>query len=315
MSKIIDDLRSKWDSKVQFEDEMARYLSICFTHPQEWFLGWSTDRQKELVLVTQDSSKLADASSSKFIKVTERKTEQDKYLLCFTLVDESVYEVFLKLCEDLIEQVKEINNVRNAQNIVLERFQLWKRMLERQTLSMESYKGVLGELLLIRDLLHKGHDALEILNGWTGPEFTEQDFVFPASWYEVKAVTSGAMVVTISSAGQLDHPGEGFLCVYHLDKQATESPDALSAKKVADLIKEKYLRYNSEALQLFEEKLFQYEYATMVVEDVFWFSYSHHVMFSIADDFPKLTHDMKRVEMQSVKYTLILSALEKWRIQ
>ena len=128
MSKIIEDLRAKWDSNVQFDDEVARYLSICFTHPQEWFLGWSTDNQKELVLVTQDSSKLADTSSSKFIKVTERKTEQDKYFLCFTLIDESVYEVFLKLCEDLIEQVKEVINVRNAQNIVLERFQLWKRM-------------------------------------------------------------------------------------------------------------------------------------------------------------------------------------------
>ena len=275
MSKIIEDLRAKWDSNVQFDDEVARYLSICFTHPQEWFLGWSTDNQKELVLVTQDSSKLADTSSSKFIKVTERKTEQDKYFLCFTLIDESVYEVFLKLCEDLIEQVKEVINVRNAQNIVLERFQLWKRMLERQTLSLESDKGVLGELLLIRDLLHEGHDALEVLNGWTGPEFTEQDFVFPTSWYEVKAVTSGAMIVTISSAGQLDHPGEDS-CVSIILTNRLLNPRCPLGKN-GQFITRNIFERQCRVLQLFEDKLFQYEYAAMVLEDTFWFSYSHRV--------------------------------------
>lgn len=315
MSKIIDDLRAKWDAEVQFENEATRYLSICFTHPQEWFLGWSPDNKKELILVTRDSSKLVDASSSKYIRISERKIEKDKYLLCFTLNDESVYEVFLKLCEDLIEQVKEVSNAKNAQNLVIERFQLWKRMLEKRSLSSETYKGVLGELLLIRDLLHEGRSAIEVVNAWTGPEYTEQDFVLNDAWYEAKAVTSAAMVVSISSAGQLDHPGNGYLCVYYIDKQATESSDALSVKRIADLLKEKYLNDDIEALQVFEDKLFQYEYAMMTAEDVFWFSYSHHAKFEISDDFPKLTHEMKRSEMQSVKYTLILSALEKWRIQ
>ena len=66
---------------------------------------------------------------------------------------------------------------------------------------------------------------------------------------------------------------------------------------------------------LLKDKLYQYEYADLILEDEFWFKYTHRSKFVINEDFPKLTHDMKRVEMQSVKYTLILSALEKWRIQ
>ena len=73
----------------------------------------------------------------------------------FTLIDESVYEVYLKLCKDLIEQSKDETNTSRAQKIVLERFSLWKKMLERKPLSVDEYKGVLGELLLISDLFRK----------------------------------------------------------------------------------------------------------------------------------------------------------------
>lgn len=315
MNRILDELRTKWDLKAQFKSETNRYLAIYNSHAQEWYLGWSVDKRKELILVTRDTSKLSDVASSRFITISERKIEQQKYLLCFTLIDESVYEVYLKLCEDLIEQVKEETNTSRAQKIVLERFNLWKKMLERKPLSVDEYKGVLGELLLIRDLLQEGIPAVEVINAWTGPEFTEQDFVFPSSWYEAKAVTSGAMVVTINSAGQLDHPGDGWLCVYHLDKQQNEGVEELSIKKLVELLRKEFLSKDAEAQLLFDEKLYQFEYAPLTLEDNFWFTFSHKSLFKVTEDFPKLTHSMKRSEMQSIKYNLILSALEPWRVQ
>lgn len=140
MNRILDELRTKWDVKPQFENETNRYLAIYNSHAQEWYLGWSVDKRKELMLVTRNTSKLSDVASSRFITISERKVGQQKYLLCFTLIDESVYEVYLKLCEDLIEQVKEETNTSRAQKIVLERFSLWKKMLERKPLSVDEYK-------------------------------------------------------------------------------------------------------------------------------------------------------------------------------
>ena len=217
MSKLIDELRNKCATHSHLANDVSRYLLINPTDPQEWLLGWDSNKNKELIFVTRNSSKLSANASSRYIRITEKRVEEHKYLLTFTLVDETVYEVYLKLCEDLIEEVRGVNNNREAQKIILVRFELWKRMLERPARSMVFHKGVLGELLMIRELLDVGIPALEVLGAWTGPEFTEQDFVFHETWYEVKAVTTGAMVVTISSAGQLDHPGDGFLYVYHLD--------------------------------------------------------------------------------------------------
>ncbi len=313
MNKIIEELKKKWDLNPRFENESNRYLAIYNSHAQEWILGWSPDRKKELILVTKRSSNLSDVASSRFIKISERKVEQEKYLLYFTLMDESVYEVYLKLCSDLIEQVEDESNTIRAQKIVLERFNLWKKMLEKKTLSVDQYKGVLGELLFIKDLLKKDVPAEEILTAWTGPEYTEQDFVFSSEWFEVKAVSSGAMVVTINSAGQLDHPGYGHLIVYYLDKQSRKTSESISIKKIIQNIKEDFLGDDFTSQQLFDDKLRKYNYDILTLEDTYWFIYSSKSTFAISEDFPKLTRSIKRSEIQSIKYNLILSALEPWR--
>ena len=152
------------------------------------------------------------------------------------------------------------------------------------------------------------------MNAWTGPEYTEQDFVFIEKWYEVKAVSSGAMVVKISSAGQLDHPGQGVLSVFFLDKDHVPSDVLISVKIIVSELKSKWLANDSEAISLFEEKLFQFGYLVFCLEDTFWFKLVHVIHYRVDKDFPKLTHAMKRTEMQSVKYTLTLAALEPWRL-
>lgn len=315
MSKIIEELKERWDGGLHVKDKSTRYLAIYNTHTQEWLLGWSSDKKKELILVTPRSSNISEGASSRYIKISERIIEQNKFLLYFTLMDDSAYEVYLKLCEDLIEQVREEIDTLKAQKIVLERFNLWKKMLESKPFTIDQHKGALGELLLIKDLLEKDYPAAEILEAWTGPEYTEQDFVFPFQWYEVKTVSSGAMVVTISSAGQLDHPGQGYLVVYHLDNQSHEKPESISIKKIVHELKNEYLENDFTAQRLFEYKLHKYNYDILALEDKYWFTYSHRTSFTISEDFPKLTHAVKRPEMQSIKYNLILSALEPWRDQ
>lgn len=309
---ILDNLRMKWNENNPKTNE-ARYLAIYTTHFQEWFLGWTENGNKELVLLTQASAKITENFSSRFISITERKAQTGKYFLSFVLMDESVYDVYLKLCEDLIEQLKEIKDSSIALKVVLERFRLWQRMLEKKRVSDSVYKGLLGELIILQELIKEGNKPFDVINAWTGPEFTEQDYVFPFKWYEVKAVTSGAMVVTINSAGQLDHPGDGWLCVVLLDKDSPKTKDSISVKSYFDHLKTTLLNNNPKAIQLLEDKLIQFEYYILAQDDVFWFKYIRTLRYKVTEDFPKLTHEIKRMEMQSIKYNLNIVALEKWR--
>lgn len=310
--KILDNLRMKWnegDPNLQ----KTKYLAIYTTHFQEWFLGWTEDGNKELILLTHSSAKISDNFSSRYILITERKAKTGKFFLSFVLMDESVYEVYLKLCEDLIEQLKEIKDTSIALKVVLERFRLWQKMLEKKKVSDSVYKGLLGELIMLQNLIEEGNKPVDVINAWTGPEFTEQDFVFPSKWYEVKAVTSGAMIVTINSAGQLDHPGEGWLYVYLLDKDTPKTKDSISVKSYLTYLKTRILNNDPNTIQLLEDKLIQFEYYILAQEDIFWFKHIRTLRYKITEDFPKLTHEIKRMEMQSIIYNLNIVALEKWR--
>jgi hypothetical protein len=305
-------LRKQWD--IGEPESTNKYRAIFTSHRQEWFLGWTAEGRKELVLATKMSAKLSDSVSSQSISLQETKIASNKYLLYFILIDESVYEVYLKLCEDLIEQLESVEDSNIALKIVLERFRLWKNMLGKKNVSDEVYKGLLGELLMIRELIKQGDNPSDVMKAWTGPEYTEQDFVFAEKWYEVKAVSSGAMIVKISSAGQLDHPGKGVLSVFFLDKEHTPSDVLISVKTITSELKTNWLSNDPEALSIFEEKLFQFEYLVFCLEDTFWFNFIHVIQYRIEDEFPMLTHAMKRSEMQSVKYSLTLAALEPWRL-
>lgn len=312
--RILNNLRSKWDEGSP-NVQNTKYLAIYTTHFQEWFLGWTEDGNKELVLLTPTSAKISEASSSRLITITEKKTQTGKYFLSFVLKDESVYDVYLKLCEDLIEQLKEIKDNSIALKVVLERFRLWQKMLEKRRVSDSIYKGLLGELIMLQELIKEGNKTVDVINAWTGPEFTEQDFVFPSKWYEVKTVTSGAMTVTINSAGQLDHPGDGWLCIYLLDKESPKTKDSISVKSFLENLKTTVLRDDSHAIRLLEDKLIQFEYYVLTQEDAFWFKYIRTLRYKVTDDFPKLTHEIKRKEMQAIKYNLNIVALEKWRVK
>lgn len=314
MTSILNSLREKWDLDERGGQDLDRHLAIFFGHTQEWFLGWDIGGKRQLVLVTHKSSHIPSLPSSRYVQISETQLESKLFHLYITLLDDSVYEVFLKLCEDLIQQVKDVKDTSLAQKIVLDRFDLWRKMLEKKSISVEDQKGLLGELLLFQDLLKEGVSAVDIVNAWTGPEYTEQDFVFADRWYEVKAVSSGSMVVTISSVGQLDHPDQGWLCVYRLDKSKGESADTISVKKIINKIRTQYLMNDSSALGLFEDKLYQFGYMVFTVDDDFEFSYTYSSRYEVTENFPKLPRDVKRQEMQSIKYNLILSSLEPWRV-
>lgn len=309
---IIDTLRVKW-SEQKPEDNKFRYKVVFHNHPYEWYLGWDTSHHKELVFISNYSAKLkTNKFSSQLLGCTEKKMN-GKFNLYFTLLDDTVFEEYLVLCKDLIQVSAEETSEQDALRSILERFRHWKAMLERKSNSADEFKGVLGELMMIKELVDQGFEVKEVLNSWSGPEYLEQDFSFPNTWFEVKAVGSNAMIVKISSAGQLDHPGEGWLYVFGIDSADPTDNDSTSVKSFSEKLKNTIMNNDVEARTLFDDKLSQYGYSGMCLDDFYWFKLSSLRKYLIENDFPRLSHDIKRSEMKSIRYDLILSAIEPWR--
>lgn len=70
------------------------------------------------------------------------------------------------------------------------------------------------------------------LQAWMGPKMADQDFVFPDTWYEVKATTSDAEQVRISSIEQLDCAVEGTLAILVLDQTSAVDKQRFAANSL-----------------------------------------------------------------------------------
>ena len=307
-------LREKWNETVPENTEL-RYRIVFPNHPQDWYLGWDSKGHKTLVFSSPYSANINSSFSTTMLFIKETVKKNGTYNLSFSLVNDSYFEIFLKLCDDLIVQSQRITSKEDALKLVFARFHMWKSMFQNKPSLKVVYQGVLGELLMVKYLVEKGMDPCDVLHAWTGPEFTEQDFVFPSEWYEVKAISSEAMTIQISSAGQLDHPGKGGLYVFVLDSCMENIVDAITPKKVCEEIEKKLFSYNQGAMELFENRLTTFEYYLTCIDEPYWFKYISIDKYIVKDDFPRLTHSIKRPEMKAITYSLNRVALEPWRQQ
>lgn len=301
------------DETWNLTDAKDTYHYVLPEHPFEWLVGHTQTGKRDIVFRSKEFIQLKKSDLSSRLVTCYASRQYQFFLLHFTLQDDSVYGVYLALAKDLLQTSSECLVAREALKHIVERFRLWKTMFSEPRSISEKIKGLLGELLMIERLSLEGHTPDEIVAAWTGPDYTEQDFVFPNSWYEVKSCRSSAMTITVNSAGQLDKEGQGWLYVFHLDETDSLSPNALSLSKQVQILKETVFASTPGAFDAFERKCTDYGYTFLFAAEDYCFIKGSVIRFLIDETFPKLTHAMKKPEMKSIHYELILAALEQWR--
>ena len=104
---------------------------------------------------------------------------------------------------------------------VLKRYAAWLKLLQHKNsalLGVAAQKGLIGELLYLKDRIERGMPVADALAGWVGPEGADQDFVYEDGWHEIKTTGAESAKVTISSAEQLDSAQSGELVVMRVDR-------------------------------------------------------------------------------------------------
>jgi hypothetical protein len=304
-------LKQQWDS-INYTD--GGFLQIDIQHPLEWHIGYQSISQRTLLLVCD--TEIGTIGSSKSMAVIRRRREMDnRWTLTFELLQDEQQEVFAILCCDMIKHSRSVANEKEALALVISRYKQWSRLLESQKSGLmdeHSRKGLLGELLFLEQRIDASESTLAAVQGWSGADSADQDFMYPDGWYEVKSTGISAASVTISSLEQLDCEDEGELVIMRIDKVAPDRTGAFSLNDVVYRISDK-LSDKIDVLDLFRTKLTAYGFIDLQEYSEQKYFFSAMQRYQVNKSFPRLTKKSVPAQIMSLHYELSLPALAGWQ--
>jgi hypothetical protein len=303
-------LEKQWNS-IGFAD--GGFLQIDTQHPLEWHIGYQSISQRTLLLVCD--ADIGVVESSKSMIVSRRKRETDnRWTLSFELLRNEQQSVFSILCCDVIEHSRPAANEADALKLVISRYKQWSKLLESQRSGLmdeNRRKGLLGELLFLEERIAASESALDAVQGWSGADGADQDFIYTGGWFEVKSIGISAVSVSISSLQQLDCTDEGELVIKRIDKTAPDRAGAFSLNEVVFRISEMLIG-SAEAIDLFRSKLSAYGYIDLQEYSEQKYCCSGTQRYRVDESFPKLTAANVPSQVASLHYELSLPALADW---
>lgn len=306
----IDDLQNKWD-RVPSSD--AAYQRIDDEHLLDIFIGKDNRNAKELLIVSDVEP--AKLRSSKSIEIIKGVRQDGRYAIQMKLQNKDQEEVFMHLCWDLIEYSRSAKSKILALEIVIARFLKWQKLMEggSELLPEETIKGMIGELLYAKNILHTKYDWDSIFSAWLGPEGSDKDFVFEDTWSEIKAIKTGKSSITISSMEQLSAKNIGSLVVVTVDTTSSVDTNGFSFASLINDIKE-FLKASPSALFEYEGKLFELGYVDRKEYYEKYYVFYGFKYYKVDGDFPKLEREKIPNEIVKVKYDLALSEIKEFEI-
>lgn len=310
MNPYEQELRDKWNSISYLH---GGYLQLGVNHPLEWHVGYYSPNTKSVVIVTDEPAEKID--SSKSIQVSCNSRKDGRYAISLTLTAQDEEDVFVTMCGDMISFSADSANRKESLLLLLKRYAAWHKLLQRRNSAMLSeaeQKGLVGELLYLKDRIERGMDALTALAGWVGPEGADQDFVYSDGWHELKTTGAASAEITISSVEQLNNPADGELVVTRIDKCA---PAHAGAFTLYGLVHQVISMINSvpTANEILTHKLAAAGYIDMKDYDQQTFVFSSRQKYTVNSTFPRFMRNSIPAEVINMKYTLSLPSLAAWK--
>ena len=289
----------------------------------DWNFFWACDRDGSIMLTLRHGAASSPDGGLPRPKGLEIRTSSvgngDDQLLSVKLVDPSNREIFHRLCTDIIDATRLATDERQAVALAVRRTWRWHYLLRSgldQRLTLEEQKGLIGELLVLKNHVMKTLPAFDAVRSWMGPEGSPKDFEIGRLAVEAKARRGAAKpYVAISSEDQLDTSGVDKLFLHVVDLALI--PVGSGGFTVQDLAREVLSLFSPSdvlAIDLFEDKLTT---AGLRPEDSYlndcWLVGSTRV-FSVTDGFPRITAADAPAGVESVSYSIDLGHLGAYEI-
>ena len=236
----------------------------------------------------------------------------------FLLNDDDLRQ-FRVFCDDCIQEI-EMRAQANAQSVLVvlnDTLARWVELLrvKKKGLTLQKKLGIIGELLVLRDLLIKEFAPSDCIKAWNGPNGHEQDFLLNGKLIEVKCqLSSRDKIVKIASLEQLDCiSGQIYLAHIGVSSAEREMAGSFSIGSIVDQIID-LLNGDNYSIDCFLGKLelIGYHHSESDYSDFYVKSYSQ--IYRIDDDFPCLVRGKTPPAIENCRYKLNLASLAQWEI-
>lgn len=283
------------------------YQRINSQYKTDFFLGYNDDGNMSIALI--EAGRYERVHSSKYIDVNLRKRDDGKIVLTFDLLDKSYSSLFMIFCQDLIA-VCEKSGCEMAISNAITRWKYWKELFGRRRshlLDKNEIKGLMGELIQLRDFFIPWLGSKVAVESWMGPLLGHKDFEIYNEWYEIKALSENAIQVNISSLEQLDSDIPGHLMLVRLEESSSVSTRAFNLNQIVLQIMS--VIKDPEDLETFRNKLDTVGYVANPEYDSVNYLYKGTQKYRVEGDFPRLTRKEMGPSIGNVKYTILIDGI------
>ena len=288
-----------------------------------WDLFWAVDINRNCLLILEFNK--INSPKNRLPQLRGLKVEiiklddSNKRSLVIRLIDNDQYQIFYRLCRDLISATQIAKSEAEAVERLLIRTWRWHRLLrggKDGRLSKPEQMGLLGELSVIQHILFPTIGISAAIKSWTGPLLSPKDFEIRRICIEAKARRSATTpYVTIPSEHQLDTDGVDalFLHVSEITTAADNDDNAITVTESAQQIKNITEIQDILSTEIFEERLSAVGFDwNDDYSDAKWLLGPIH-LFEIDEDFPRISRSMIPAGVCSVHYSIALHDCEKFR--
>jgi hypothetical protein len=230
--------------------------------------------------------------------------------LVLTLDRDVDQDLFHALCETLVGALQPATTSAEAMAVSLTHIRRWRAFLaarKSRRLTDEEVRGLWAELQYMRALYAGRMAPAAAVDGWTGVDNLQQDFIFGNTAVEVKSLFGrDRNTVRISSEDQLATVVDDLFLVTHRLTVAA-APGATSLNALVKLVEEEL--GDGDALEQFSQKLADFGYLPVAAYDTPEFVVAERQTYRVEGEFPRLVRAALPAGIARVSYEIELEAM------
>ena len=241
--------------------------------------------------------------------------------LVLTLIESEQFDIFRALCFDLMKSTSELSGNESGAglSITLNRLRRWQSLLEKardDLLTKSQIVGLVGELLVLRDLLLPRMNAFDAVQSWRGPYGDEQDFLLAGSMIEVKTqLSTSDRYLPVSSEEQLDtKSGRILICHQTMDVPADAAGGAVSLNGLVSSLADPMATSDHAAADIFQTALLEAGYQRRDEYGRPYWLLNGRWLYEVRDGFPRITPGMISGGIDRVRYRIAVQACAEFEI-